>query len=115
MFRTFVLMRIAVGGVTWLAPGLAARLFGLDPDANPQGAYWARLFGVRDVVLAVAALRATGAQRRDVIRLTAVCDAVDVGSALLARRAGFSGTTTALAGLTAVAAGVVAAAAAEEA
>ena len=114
MLRTFVTMRLLVGGGTFLAPGLGARVLGLD-RADAQAAYWARLFGIRDVVLAVAALRTTGEHRREVIRLTALCDAVDVGSALLARRAGFSTTTAALAGLTAVAAGAVAAAAGAEA
>ena len=114
MLRTFVTMRLLVGGTAFLAPGLGARLIGL-PRADPQAAYWARLFGIRDVVLGVAALRLAGDQRREVIRLTALCDAVDVGSALLGRRAGFSTATTALAGVTAVAAGAVAAAAGAEA
>lgn len=40
--------RTAIGGGSWLAPRLTGRLFGLDPDANPQAPYLARLFGARD-------------------------------------------------------------------
>ena len=112
MLRLFVAMRLLVGGATFLAPGVASRLLRLDGD--PQSAYWARLFGVRDVALGLAALRTTGTARAEVIGLTAACDAVDAGSALLARRAGFPVAATALAGLTAVAAGAVATAARSE-
>ena len=115
MLPTFLAMRLVVGGMSYLAPGLSARLFAFDPDGNPQGAYWARLFGVRDVVLAVAAARTSGAARRQVIQLTAACDAADVVTTLLGRRAGYLPRSAALlsTGL-AVTAGVVAAAAAAE-
>lgn len=113
MLRLFVAMRLLVGGATFLAPGLAARLLRLD-GPGPQSAYWARLFGVRDVALGVAALRTTGTARAEVIGLTAACDAVDAASALLARRAGFPATATTLATLTAITAGAVAAGARAE-
>lgn len=115
MFRTFVLMRLLVGGVSYLAPNLGGRLSGFDPAGNPQAAYWARLFGVRDVVLGLGALQADGAARRNIVQLTAACDAADVASALIGRRAGYLPARTALlAGGLAVAAGAVAAAAAAE-
>lgn len=114
MLRLFVTMRLLVGGATFLAPGLAGRLLRLDRPTDHVSAYWARLFGVRDVALGLAALRTTGAARAEVIGLTAACDAADAASALLARRAGFSLTTLALAGGTAVAAGAVATAARSE-
>lgn len=115
MFRTFVLMRLLVGGASYLAPGLSARISGFDPDGNPQAKYWARLFGVRDVVLGLGALQAEGEARERIVKLTAACDAVDVASALAGRRGGYlSPAATALAGGLAVAAGAVAAAAATE-
>jgi hypothetical protein len=115
MFRSFVLMRLVVGGASYLAPRLSARLSGFDPDGNPQAAYWARLFGVRDVVLGIGALQAEGDARRRIVKLTAVCDAVDLVSALAERRAGYLSTgTAALAGAVAITAGAVAASAAAE-
>jgi hypothetical protein len=114
MLRTFVAMRVLVGGASYLAPNLGARLFGLDPAGNPQAAYWARLFGVRDVALGVGAMTTTGAARRQVLQLTAACDAADLASTLIGRRAGYlSVVTTLLSGGLAVAAGAVAAAAAQ--
>ena len=43
--------RIVVGASAYLAPNLTGRLFGLDPEGNPQASYLGRLFGARDVVL----------------------------------------------------------------
>jgi hypothetical protein len=109
MLRTYALMRAAVGGASYVAPNLSARLFGFDPDRNPQSAYWARLFGVRDVVLGVAALQMDGAARKQVLQLTAACDAADVATTLMGRRGGYiSPLTTALSAGLAVAAGAVA-------
>jgi len=44
-------LRIMIGLASWTAPRLAGRIFGLDPEGNPQAPYLARLFGVRDVAL----------------------------------------------------------------
>lgn len=109
MLRTFALMRVLVGGQSWIAPKLSARMVGLDPDRNPQAAYWARLFGVRDVVLGVAALQLEGDARRRILQLTAACDAADAASSVLGRRGGYlSGTAALLSGGLAVGAGIVA-------
>ena len=113
MLRTFALMRVLVGGQSWIAPKLSARMVGLDPDRNPQAAYWARLFGVRDVVLGLAALQTEGEARKRVIQLTAACDVADLTSSVLGRRAGYlSGNAALLSGGLALVAGVVAVAAA---
>ena len=115
MLRTFVAMRLLVGGTSWLAPAMSARLSGFDPAGNPQAAYWARLFGVRDVVLGLGALQLTGDARRRLIQLTAACDVADLVATVLGRRSGSLPARTALlAGSVAVAAGAVAAAAAAE-
>ena len=114
MLRTFVAMRVLVGAASWLTPGLAARLSGFD--AEPGARYWTRLFGVRDVVLGLAAQASRGADRRRIIRLTAACDAADLAATVLGARAGHvPGRAALLAGGVAVTAGVVAAAAAAEA
>ena len=111
MLRTFALMRVLVGGQTYLAPKLSARLVGLDPDDNPQAAYWARLFGIRDVVLGVAALQTEGQARKRIVQLTAACDAADLASSVMGRRAGYlSGTAALLSGGLALTAGLVASA-----
>jgi hypothetical protein len=115
LLRTFALMRVVVGGQSSLAPRLSARMVGFDPDRNPQAAYWTRLFGVRDVVLGVAALQTEGDARRRIIQLTAACDAADLASAVMGRRAGYlSGTAALLSGGLALGAGIVASAAAAE-
>ena len=111
MLRTFALMRVLVGGQTYLAPRLSARLVGFDPDANPQAAYWARLFGIRDVVLGLAALQTEGDARRRIVQLTAACDAADLASAVMGRRAGYlSGPAALISGGLALGAGIVASA-----
>ena len=56
-------LRAVVGASAWLAPNLSGKLFGLDPDNNPQGAYLARLFGIRDLALAAGTQNSDGAAR----------------------------------------------------
>lgn len=108
-------MRVLVGGATYLAPHLSARLVGLTPARNRQGAYWARLFGIRDVVLGVGAERASDTARKQILLLAAVCDAADVLTAVMGRRAGYLSPVAALltGGLAAAAAAVSTAARAE--
>jgi hypothetical protein len=109
LLKTFALMRVIVGGQSWLAPDLSARMVAMDPDRNPQAAYWARLFGARDVILGVAALQAEGETRKRFIRLTAACDAADLAAAAIGRRSGYlSGTAALLSGGLALGAGVFA-------
>lgn len=85
-------LRIAVGGGAWLTPNLAARLFGLDPDGNPQAPYLGRLFGVRDVALAAGTLASEGSARRSWLVAGLACDLADAAAALLGRRGGYLST-----------------------
>jgi hypothetical protein len=85
-------LRIAVGGGAWLTPNLAGRLFGLDPDGNPQSAYLGRLFGVRDVALAAGTLASEGRARRSWLIAGLACDLADAAAALLGRRGGYLST-----------------------
>jgi hypothetical protein len=81
--------RVAVGTGAWATPNLTGRLFGLDPKSNPQASYLARLFGIRDIALALAATQSrTGPSRRLAWQLGILCDAFDAGAALLAGRNG---------------------------
>jgi hypothetical protein len=81
-------LRGGVGASAWLAPRLSARLFGLDPSANPQAPYLGRLFGVRDVALAFGLSASDGAQRAQWLRVGVACDLADAVAGLLAGRRG---------------------------
>ncbi len=76
--------RIAVGAGTYLMPNLSGRLFGLDPEGNPQLAYVGRLFGARDALLGAGALRSSRKQKDAWVAAGVACDVADVGAGLLA-------------------------------
>jgi hypothetical protein len=86
---TLAAVRTPIGVGAWAAPRLAGRLFGLDIPGNPQAPYLARLFGVRDVALAVGALQSTGEARKLWLRIGLACDVADGVAGLLAGRRGY--------------------------
>lgn len=102
--------RAAIGAGAWVAPNLAGKLFFLDPADNPQSPYLARLFGVRDLALAVGLLGAPPPARAAWLRIGLACDVADTAAALLGGRAGYLSkvTTAAVLGgsLTATALGI---------
>ena len=81
-------IRAGIGVLTWLAPRLAARLFGIDPDANPQLPYVARLFAIRDLALAAGLQSSSGNALRLWVRIGMACDAADAAAGVLAGRRG---------------------------
>jgi hypothetical protein len=81
-------LRIAIGVSSWVAPNLAGKAFGLDPDGNPQASYLARLFGVRDIALGAGAMQTTGPARQQWLKLGMACDLADAAAAYLATRNG---------------------------
>jgi hypothetical protein len=81
-------IRAAIGALTWLAPRLAARLFGIRADANPQLPYVARLFAIRDLALAAGLQSSSGDALRRLVRIGMACDAADAAAGLLAGRRG---------------------------
>jgi hypothetical protein len=89
-------LRLGVGVGAWLFPRLAGRLFGLDPDGNPQLPYMARLFGVRDIVLGVGTATREGEAQNAWLRAGLACDAADFAAALIARRNDEIGPATAV-------------------
>jgi hypothetical protein len=93
---TLSAIRIAIGFGAYATPNVAGKLFGLDPAANPQASYLGRLFGVRDIALATGALSSDESSRKLWVRLGLLCDAADVGAAVLAAR---NGSVTKLTGL----------------
>jgi hypothetical protein len=76
--------RIVVGSSAWLTPNLAGRLFGLDPEGNPQLPYVGRLFGARDVALGAGALRSTRKNKDAWLTAGLACDVADVAAGVLA-------------------------------
>jgi hypothetical protein len=80
--------RAAIGVGSFLAPGLTGRLFGLDPAANPQAPFLARLFASRDVALAYGLATSTGSARAQWLRVGIACDIADAAAAVIAGRSG---------------------------
>jgi hypothetical protein len=76
--------RIAVGAGTWLMPNLSGRLFGLDPDGNPQLPYVGRLFGARDVALGAGVLRSPRKRKDAWVTAGVACDVADFAAGVLA-------------------------------
>src|SRR2546423_2760121 len=76
--------RVVVGGGAWLAPNLSGRMFGLDPEGNPQLSYIGRLFGARDVVLGAGVLRSSRRQKDAWVTAGLACDVADVAAGALA-------------------------------
>ena len=81
-------LRAAIGVGAYAAPNLTGRLFGLDPEANPQAAFVSRLFGARDLALAAGTLGSEGPARRQWLAIGMACDAADALAAYLAGRDG---------------------------
>jgi hypothetical protein len=75
--------RIAVGAVSFVQPGLAARMFGLDLANNPQGPYVARLFGSREIALGAVTLLSRGATRRNLVLAGIGVDLADAATGVL--------------------------------
>src|SRR5437588_8205056 len=88
LVQRLVVTGTAIGAGAWLAPRFSGRLFGLDPDANPQASYLGRLFGVRDVALGVGLSSSSGPDRQQWLRLGIACDLADAAAGVLAGRAG---------------------------
>jgi hypothetical protein len=81
-------LRGVIGVGAWVAPSFSGRLFGLDPDANPQSPYLGRLFGARDAALAFGLSTSSGNQRLQWLRIGIACDLADAGAGVLAGRRG---------------------------
>jgi hypothetical protein len=81
----FAVGRLLVGISTWSAPSPVSKSFGLDIKA-PAGAYWARLFAVRDAVLGVGLILSEGEDRRRWRILGIACDTIDAAAGEIAAR-----------------------------
>jgi hypothetical protein len=99
--------RVVIGALSLLSPSLTAKLFLLDPKANPQLGYMGRMFGSRELALGAITLASSGDARRRLVQLGVAVDGADA----------YTGIATAVTGsvpkkagilLTLVAAGAVA-------
>lgn len=80
-------MRFVLGSSSWLTPKFFMVALGMDPHSNPQAAYMARLFGIRDLALGIGLVSTRGAARRLWWRIGILCDLGDmVGGAISARQ-----------------------------
>src|SRR5688572_22932150 len=79
--------RIALGAVSWAAPGLALRTMMLDPE-DVQGPFLLRLFGARDVALGVVTLLAGPEARPALLKVGVAVDLSDAAASGLAAGAG---------------------------
>jgi hypothetical protein len=75
--------RIAVGTISLLSPGLAARLFLLNAKTNPQLPYVTRMFGSREIALGGLTLAASGAARRQLVQVGLAIDGADAVTGLI--------------------------------
>jgi hypothetical protein len=86
--------RVVLGSVSVAAPEYDMKMFRLDPTANPQLAYLARMFGSREIALGAATLLARGKTRRNLILAGVGVDAADTVAAVLAGESGSVDRTT---------------------
>lgn len=69
--------RIAIGTGALIDPDATARLFGLDPETNPQLRAMSRMFGAREVALGAVTLVARGRLRRNLVLVGIAVDGAD--------------------------------------
>ena len=75
--------RIAIGVGALASPSATAKLFGLDPAANPQLGYFGRMFGAREIALGAVTLMSKGAARRNLTMVGIAVDGADAASGFL--------------------------------
>ncbi len=84
--KALLSVRFIFGAASWAMPKFTMLAMGLDPHANPQAAYMARLFGIRDVALGVGILSTRGDARRTWWRIGMMCDLGDALAGALSAR-----------------------------
>ena len=82
--RTLVTMRLAIGVAALVTPNLAGRIFGLDPEANPQASFLGRLFGVRNAAIGLTLRDGTPDEQQRWLRYGVAIDAIDFAALLAA-------------------------------
>lgn len=85
---TMAVVRAALGAAAYVAPDRTAVALGLDPEANRQMRYLARVFGARDMALGAAVVASSGDARRLLLRTCVGIEVFDTASAVIAYRTG---------------------------
>ncbi len=75
--------RIVIGIGSLVAPSATARLFGIDPAANPNMGVINRMFGAREVALGAVTLVSKGSLRRNLTVVGIAVDGADAASGAL--------------------------------
>lgn len=81
-------VRFLLGSSSWLTPKFFMVAIGMDPHSNPQAAYMARLFGIRDLALGIGLLSTHEDARRLWWRIGMMCDVGDMVGGLISARNG---------------------------
>jgi hypothetical protein len=81
-------IRLLMGLLALLAPGIPANQIGVDPKANPGILYVFRMFGMRTVLIGAELLMQTGDRRAEAVRRAVVIHASDTLAAYMASRSG---------------------------
>lgn len=88
--------RAAIGAGAWIAPRLAGRLFGVNPQANRQLSFVVRLFAVRDLALAAGLQLSSPGAKKLWLQMGILSDAGDGLAAILGARRGELSTASAV-------------------
>ncbi|WGX94205.1 DUF4267 domain-containing protein [Nocardioides sp. L-11A] len=75
--------RIVIGVGALAAPSTTARVFGLDPAANPQLDYMGRMFGAREIALGAVTLVSRGPLRRNLTVVGIAVDGADLANGVI--------------------------------
>jgi hypothetical protein len=87
--QAFGISRMLIGLVSWVAPSLTARVFGLDPRSRQP--IVTQLFGARELALGYMTATTSGTSREAVLRAGVAIDAVDALASARQIRAGAFG------------------------
>jgi hypothetical protein len=85
--NTLIGVRLSFGVASWFAPGPVGKVLGLE--VNGQVPYLARVFGVRDAVLALGAYSSSGEARRQWLLAGLVSDGADAVASIIGGRSGY--------------------------
>ena len=78
-----IAIRLGVAVGVWGLPGPLGRLMGVDLRGNPEGLFYARILGSKEVGMVVCTLASAGKSRRLWWQFGAACDLADFGASVL--------------------------------
>jgi hypothetical protein len=82
--RALGVIRLVNGTVALLAPGRFLKIIGIDSEENGAATYVLRMFGIRNVLLALQLLSGEGPAREQAVRQAVFIHATDAAAAVLA-------------------------------